>query len=75
MTRQLDFSLSVAEFRAELLSRELEYQGYLLRYNDNDKLELFEFGGGGQCLAPYWERSTGEIFDSLPAAHKYVFLS
>jgi hypothetical protein len=30
----------------EILKSELESEGYLLRYNDADKFELIEFGGG-----------------------------
>jgi hypothetical protein len=57
------------------LRRELEAEGYLVRYNDNDDLELIEFGGGYRRLNAYWERPTGEIFDSVQAAHRYVFVN
>jgi len=58
----------------DCLKLELESEGFLVRYNEADELELFEFGGGYQYTTPYWERSTGEFFDSVTAAHKYVFL-
>jgi hypothetical protein len=56
------------------LRRQLEWEGYFLRCNADDRLELIEFGGGSQTIPPYWERSTGETFDSVQAAHRYVFI-
>jgi hypothetical protein len=57
----------------EDLRLELESEGYLVRWNDDDVLELFEFGGGYGYMTPYWEKSTGELFDCVQAAHRYVF--
>jgi hypothetical protein len=59
----------------EILRSELESEGYLLRYNDADQLELIEFGGGYRTTLPYWERSTGNTFDSVWASHNWVFKS
>jgi hypothetical protein len=57
----------------EDLRLELESEGYLVRWNDEDELELFEFGGGYAYATPSLEKSTGEIFDCVQAAHRYVF--
>jgi hypothetical protein len=55
------------------LRLQLEWNGYLLHYNDADRLELFSFTGSRQVLGRYLEKSTGETFDSVQAAHRYVF--
>jgi hypothetical protein len=55
------------------LHQELEWEGYVLRYNETDELELFTFSGGYQTTRPYQEQSTGETFDCVQAAHRYVF--
>jgi hypothetical protein len=55
------------------LARQLECEGYVLHYNDNDELELFSFRGGHPTIRPYREESTVETFDSVEAAHRYVF--
>jgi hypothetical protein len=57
----------------EILRSELESEGYLLRYDDANKFELFELGGGYRTAIPYWERSTGNTFDSVSAAYCWVF--
>jgi hypothetical protein len=55
------------------LKEQLVWENYILRYNDNDDLELFTFRGGHPTVYPYQEESTGETFDSVQAAHKWVF--
>jgi len=57
------------------LRDQLEWEGYLLHYNDNDDLELFSFTGSRHVLGRYCEKSTGETFDSVQAAHRYVFMA
>jgi hypothetical protein len=57
----------------EDLRQQLEGEGYELRYNDHDLLELFEVGGGYQTAIPYWEKSTNNTFDSVYAAHRWFF--
>jgi hypothetical protein len=44
-----------------------------VRYNDNDELELFEVGGVYRTTIPYRERSIGNTFESVSAAHHWVF--
>jgi hypothetical protein len=59
-----------SDLREELLSC-----GYFLRWTENeDQLELWEFGGGGISIHPYWERSTGELFNSVESAHRYAIM-
>ena len=55
------------------LKEQLAWEHYILRDNDNDDLELFSFRGGHPTVYPYTEESTGEIFDSVEQAHRYVF--
>jgi len=57
------------------LKDQLLWCGYCLHYTpDENHYELFECGGGYQTIKPYWERSTGEIFDSIQAAHRYAIM-
>jgi hypothetical protein len=51
----------------------LEWEKYVLHYNDADELELFTFSGGYPTTRPYKEESTGETFDSVAEAHRWVF--
>jgi hypothetical protein len=51
----------------------LSEDGYLLRRNSSDKLELFEFGGGYRTTIPYWEQSTGNIFSDVESAFKWAY--
>jgi hypothetical protein len=55
------------------LEEQLEWEHYVLHYNDNEDLELFTFRGGYPTVYPYQEQSTGEVFDSVQEAHKWVF--
>jgi hypothetical protein len=70
-----DLLEQIEERTDENLRLELEGEGYKLRYNDQDKLELFEVGGGYQTTIQAWERSTGNTFDSVYEVHRYVFNS
>jgi len=51
----------------------MQDDGYILRRNSNDKLELFECGGGYRTTIPYWERSTGNTFDDVESAFKWAY--
>jgi hypothetical protein len=55
------------------LREQLGWEHYVLHYNDDDMLELFTFRGGHPTIYPYREESTGEVFDSVQEAHRYVF--
>ena len=55
------------------LKEQLAWKHYVLRYNDNDDLELFSFRGGHPTVYPYTEESTGETFNSVAEAHRYIF--
>lgn len=57
----------------EKLLRDLDAEHYLLRRNQDDKLELFLYRGGYATINPYVEESTGEAFESIDDAHKWVF--
>ena len=52
----------------------MDSDGYLLRHtSDDNHLELFEFGGGYRTTIPYWETSTGNVFDCVQDAFKWVY--
>lgn len=55
------------------LKEQLAREHCILRYNDNDELELLTFTGGHPTTRPYKEELTGEVFGSVAEAHRYVF--
>jgi hypothetical protein len=58
----------------EELKDYMDYEGYLLRPSSDERhLELFEFGGGYRTTIAYWEASTGNTFDCVEDAFKWVY--
>jgi hypothetical protein len=66
--------MSYDAFTHNALRDQLAWKGYILKWTPNENhLGLFECGGY-RTIRPSWERSTGEIFDSVQVAHRYAIM-
>ena len=74
-SRSRQSHMSCDTFAPNELRDQLAWKGYILKWTPaKNHLEAFGFGGGYRTTIPYWERSTGEIFDSIQEAHRYAVM-